>query len=79
MRSAAKIALLVGGTLGTTATADTQSFNCRYAKTATEVLICQNPELGRLDEEMAAAFYGLDPRTQRIERRRQGRFLGNDF
>lgn len=36
-----------------------QSFNCRYAKAPDEVLICQNPRLSSLDEEMASAFFKL--------------------
>ena len=69
-----RLAVLLALASGVTG-AQAQSFNCAYAKTPTEVLICENPELGRLDEEMAAAFYSLDGRTQRAERRRQSRFL----
>lgn len=36
-----------------------QSFNCRYAKTADEVLICQDPRLSALDERMSSIFYQL--------------------
>ncbi len=36
-----------------------QSFNCNYAKQADEVLICQNPDLGELDEEMASIYSRL--------------------
>lgn len=46
--------------------ASAQSFNCRYAKLPTEVAICQNHELGRLDQKMASLFYGL-PRHLRVE------------
>jgi len=31
------------------------SFDCKKAKTAFEKRVCSNPELSRLDEEMAAA------------------------
>lgn len=33
-----------------------QSFNCRYAKTADEVLICQDDQLSALDERMASIY-----------------------
>jgi uncharacterized protein len=36
-----------------------QSFNCRYAKTADEVLICQNADLSALDEQMSSLFSRL--------------------
>ena len=34
-----------------------QSFNCNYAKLPDEVLICQNPYLGDLDEQMSALYF----------------------
>jgi hypothetical protein len=33
-----------------------QSFNCHYAKTADEVLICQDHQLSALDERMAGIY-----------------------
>jgi uncharacterized protein len=36
-----------------------QSFNCRYAKTADEVLICQDSALSALDEQMSSIFFRL--------------------
>jgi uncharacterized protein len=36
-----------------------QSFNCRYAKTADEVLICQDPRLAQLDEQLSSIFSRL--------------------
>jgi uncharacterized protein len=38
---------------------DAQSFNCRYAKTPDEVLICQDSQLSTLDERMSSIFYKL--------------------
>jgi uncharacterized protein len=50
--------------------AQAQSFNCRYAKTADEVLICQDSQLSALDEQMSSLFFtlrnSLTPRQQRI-------------
>ena len=50
--------------------AEAQSFNCRYARTADEVLICQDPHLGALDERMAGLFYRLRSRLYDFERSR---------
>jgi uncharacterized protein len=36
-----------------------QSFNCHYAKTADEVLICQHAQLSALDEQMSSIFSRL--------------------
>jgi uncharacterized protein len=41
------------------ASAEAQSFNCRYARFADEVTICQEPRLSRLDERMSQLFYEL--------------------
>jgi uncharacterized protein YecT (DUF1311 family) len=44
---------------GSAAHAETgPSFNCMYAKTPDEVVICQDPELSRLDREMARLYFG---------------------
>lgn len=32
------------------------SFNCRYARTPSEIAVCRNPDLAALDREMAAQF-----------------------
>jgi uncharacterized protein YecT (DUF1311 family) len=52
-----------------------QSFNCRYAKTADEVLICQNSQLSALDEQMSSMFSRLrnniSPAEMRILNREQ--------
>jgi len=42
--------------------AEAQSFNCRYAKTADEVLICQSPGLAALDEQMSSLYFRLKTR-----------------
>jgi uncharacterized protein/predicted aspartyl protease len=46
-----------------------QSFNCRYAKTPAEVLICQDGQLAALDERMAGIYskiHGELPDAQRL-------------
>lgn len=50
--------------------ADAQSFNCRFARTSDEVLICQNSELGRLDERMSDTYYSLRNRLSGQQLRR---------
>jgi uncharacterized protein len=37
--------------------AQAQSFNCRHARTADEVLICQDGQLGALDEHMSDIYF----------------------
>jgi uncharacterized protein len=44
--------------------AEAQSFNCRYARSADEVLICQEPQLSRLDEELSAVYARVRNRTR---------------
>jgi uncharacterized protein len=39
--------------------AQAQSFNCRYARTADEVLICEDASLGALDERMSSIYARL--------------------
>jgi uncharacterized protein len=36
-----------------------QSFNCRYARSADEVLICQDEHLSRLDVLLSGTYYRL--------------------
>ena len=36
---------------------EAQSFNCRYARQADEIAICDDPELSRLDERMSRLFF----------------------
>ena len=50
--------------------AEAQSFNCRYARTADEVLICQDPHLSALDERMAGLFFRLRNSLYGYERER---------
>ena len=45
------------------------SFNCSYAKTPDEVLICENPNLADMDVQLANFFYHL--RNQMSDRMRQ--------
>jgi uncharacterized protein len=56
------------------------SFNCRYAKTRTEKLICGSPRLAARDREMASLWYALmakaDPGTRAHLRRSRDAFLG---
>lgn len=39
--------------------ANAQSFNCNYAAKPSEVAICQDPNLGMLDEIMASRYFYL--------------------
>jgi uncharacterized protein YecT (DUF1311 family) len=56
------------------------SFNCRYAKTGTEKLICGSPRLAAQDRQMASLYYdvmaGADPATRGHLRRSRDAFLG---
>ncbi|HEX8263737.1 MAG TPA: hypothetical protein VF547_12780 [Allosphingosinicella sp.] len=56
------------------------SFNCRYAKTGTEKMICGSPRLAARDREMASLWYDLmarsDPATRNHLRRSRDAFLG---
>lgn len=51
--------------------ADTQaqSFNCRYARTADEILICQDERLSRLDERLASVYARARSRLDAQDRR----------
>jgi hypothetical protein len=55
------------------------SFNCRYAKTRTEKMVCDNNRLAARDRQMASMFYGAlddaDRRTRRELNRTRDRFL----
>ncbi|HEX6375466.1 MAG TPA: hypothetical protein VFZ91_07070 [Allosphingosinicella sp.] len=55
------------------------SFNCRYAKTRTEKMVCASPRLAAQDREMASHFYALmarsDPATRSHLRRSRDAFL----
>lgn len=37
--------------------AEAQSFNCRYARAADEIAICDDGQLSRLDERMSRIFF----------------------
>jgi uncharacterized protein len=51
------VALILFGLLP--ATAEGQSFNCRYARQPDEVTICGDRRLSQLDERLSARFYRL--------------------
>jgi uncharacterized protein len=46
-------------TAQSTLPARAQSFNCNFAKTPDEVLICQNRTLSEMDEKLANLYFGL--------------------
>jgi uncharacterized protein YecT (DUF1311 family) len=56
------------------------SFNCRFAKTGTEKMICNAPRLAAQDRQMASLYYDLmaraDPGTRGHLRRTRDAFLG---
>ncbi len=51
------------------APADAQSFNCRYARTADERVICDRPNLSRLDERLSRRYQRAYDRSGRGMRR----------
>ena len=55
------------------------SFNCRYARTSTEKMVCGSPRLAARDREMASLWYALmaraDPATRSHLRRSRDAFL----
>lgn len=55
------------------------SFNCRYARSRTEQMVCTDERLAALDREMASLYYQAvavaDPGTRRILRGSRDRFL----
>ncbi|TMJ86869.1 MAG: hypothetical protein E6G79_05630 [Alphaproteobacteria bacterium] len=65
LRRAARIGLLAAGLVALLITASgtgqlrAQSFNCRYARHPDERVICHDPLLGRLDEELASMYRSL--------------------
>jgi hypothetical protein len=56
------------------------SFNCRYARTGTEKMVCGSPRLAARDREMASLWYALmarsDTATRNHLRRSRDAFLG---
>ena len=77
---ALQILSLIGVALAfSVASAHTQSFNCRYAKSADEVLICQDAKLAALDERLASAYSRLHREVSGAQRatleRDQGAWL----
>jgi uncharacterized protein len=65
--------------LATAMPAHAQSFNCNYAKTPDEVMICQSPKLSELDQKLATIYFdlinNLDLRTQRRLKAEQSLWL----
>ena len=61
--------------------AQAQSFNCRYARSPDEVLICQDRHLSRLDEVLSRTYFrlrnGLYGRERRRLRASQRRWLAS--
>lgn len=55
------------------------SFNCRYARTRGEIMVCDSDRLAAKDRAMSSEFYqalaNSDPRTRRELRRSRDRFL----
>jgi uncharacterized protein len=50
-----------------------QSFNCRYAKTADEVLICQDRDLSTLDERLSSMYFNARGTASSADRARLDR------
>lgn len=71
MRLLISLILLAAGSL----TASAQSFNCHYAKKSAEVAICENEDLGQLDEEMASLYFGLPDDAREDLQESQARWL----
>ena len=62
------------------ATANTSpSFNCRHAKTPSEMMVCRNSSLAAADRRMSAIYYsqmaGADSEAKRALRRTRDKFL----
>lgn len=55
------------------------SFNCRYASTRTERMVCSDERLAARDRSMASLYYSAvanaDPETRRVLRRSRNQFL----
>jgi uncharacterized protein len=62
------VALIVFLTSSVPSTA--QSFNCRYARAADEVMICQSRQLSALDERMSSTYYSVRNSLSGADRRR---------
>jgi uncharacterized protein len=44
--------------------AEAAGFNCRYAHSTVEKLICANPKLSRLDDELAKMYESIEGETR---------------
>jgi len=49
--------LAVLGVFALPQSAQAQSFNCRFARAADEIMICRDERLSRLDERMSSLFF----------------------
>ena len=71
------ISIALFGLLSTQATA--ASFDCKKAATWVEKTVCANPELSKLDEELAKAYHealtNLSPEGQRETKQYQKQWL----
>jgi uncharacterized protein len=58
-----------------------QSFDCREARRADEVAICEDPDLAELDMQMSRIYFSLLNRSNRLDRdqlrREQMEWLGD--
>jgi uncharacterized protein len=61
-------ALLIATGVGAPTAANAQSFDCRHARYADEKMICRQPLLGQLDEELAAIYRRVLLNLPRAER-----------
>lgn len=43
-----------------------QGYNCRYAKNASEIFVCQDSDLARLDEEVNLVYSGVRNRLKKM-------------
>lgn len=53
--------------LGSQRQAQAAGFDCRKAKTAVEKLICADPKLSRLDDEMARLYQAVEGETRGVD------------
>jgi len=59
--------LIVALGLALLGSANAAGFNCKYAKTQVETMICGNVELSRLDEEMNTLFKQIESETAGVD------------
>jgi uncharacterized protein len=61
-------ALLIATGVGAPTAGNAQSFDCRHARYADEKMICRQPLLGQLDEELASIYRRILLNLPRAER-----------